>query len=203
MTDVSEIARGLTKAQREAVIDGGVFDCVLKIVTVLDQFRAERTHRRIFLHAVAVRHDDDATQPFARRRKRDALPVISARSRDDAFHVGMLANEFLQIHNPAAHFERAGRIMIFVLHPDFRADALTEQRPADLRRRRNNAVNEFSRRLQRSECGQSEIRRSHWAVLDIFPRLALVHPIKAPIFFMYAAFILLASLLDNHAQLSG
>ena len=28
MTDVAEIARGLTKAQRRAVIDGGVFDCV-------------------------------------------------------------------------------------------------------------------------------------------------------------------------------
>ena len=71
--------------QVQAALDGhslGEFERFLEVAAVLDQLRAERAHRGIFLAAVAMRHDYGRAHPGARRRIRDTLAMIAARRRD-------------------------------------------------------------------------------------------------------------------------
>src|SRR5688572_30444329 len=84
-----------------------VFEGRLKVMAVLDQFAPEGAHGRIFLDAVAVRHDEDGPQAAAPRREGDRLPMVAARGGDDAATAGFAFLEIGEIDKPAADLEGA------------------------------------------------------------------------------------------------
>ena len=84
-------------------------------------------------------------RPGGAPRERQALPVVAARRRDDARHLRALAPQAVDVDQPAADLEGAGRRVVLVLDPDLGAERLREQRPGVLRRRRHAAVHELAR----------------------------------------------------------
>ena len=82
------------------------------------------------------------------RRIADRLPVIAARRADHARRPRAAGQQFVKVHETAAHFERAGRREVFVLHPYFGVQFEAQQRPRKLRRRRQGMVNNRRRALK-------------------------------------------------------
>ena len=75
---------------RESALGGegaGELQRFLKVVPVLDQFRALRLHGAVFLLAVAVGNHDDGADVREPRRHGHALPVIAAGCRDHAAQI--------------------------------------------------------------------------------------------------------------------
>jgi hypothetical protein len=97
---------------------------------------AQRAHRRVLLHRVAVRHDDGGGQAVAPRGEADRLAVVAAGGADDAAHGGLLARQRLEVGQAAAHLEGAGRRVVLVLDPHGRPAARAAG-PGVLRRRRH------------------------------------------------------------------
>ena len=102
----------------------GEFSSVVEVFSVLDEFGSPGAHRQILLDAVAVRHNDGRRQSELARRESDALPVIPACGRNHTSGSGTGLSKLADQNQSAASLERADRLMIFMLHPDFRASAL-------------------------------------------------------------------------------
>jgi len=113
---------------------------LLEIIAKLDEISAKRSHRGILLRAVTVWNHDDGPQTRTFCRKSDALAMIATRGGDYSTQRRLTAAQTLHINKSAAYFERAQRRMILVLYPDIRADSRGQQRPVDLRRRRDRPV---------------------------------------------------------------
>ncbi len=107
----------------------------LEVDTVFDQLGSERTHRRVLVGTVAVRRDDRHRHAGCSTGERQALAMVAASGADDPTHLRPLAHEPIDVDQPAAHLERAGRRAVLVLQPDLGADLCTQQWPGELRRR--------------------------------------------------------------------
>src|SRR5271154_5048674 len=81
----------------------------LEILTIFDEVCAERLHRAVFLDRIAMRHIDRHRQSVAAGGKSEALAVIACGRRNDAGRLRALALEPIDINQPAAHLEGAGR----------------------------------------------------------------------------------------------
>ena len=134
---------------------GGFLARRFEIRAMLDQPRTERAHRRVLLHAVAVRHDDRHGHAVALPGIGERLPVVAARRRDDAGDIGALARKTFDIDQAAAQLEGAGWRVVLVLDPDIRAAAFAQQRPTVLRRAREARMHQM---LRGFEFGESEHR---------------------------------------------
>ncbi len=108
----------------------------LEVVAVLDELGAERAHRRVLLARIAARNIDAHREPGARAGEGEALAVVAARRRDDAFGVRVAPLQRVDEGQPAAHLEGAGRIVVLVLDHRLGAEPPGDQRPGDRRRRR-------------------------------------------------------------------
>ena len=75
------------------------------------------------------------SRPARRAGEGEALAVIAARRRNEARAPGLASAQRVDIGEPAAHLEGAGRQMVLVLDHDLGAEPLGEKRPADRRRR--------------------------------------------------------------------
>src|SRR4051795_10395420 len=105
----------------------------VEVAAALDQLGAIGTHRGVLLGVIAERHDNRARYALALTRERDRLPVV-ARGRGDhaAALVGAKARDQVRA---TAHLERAGGIVVLVLHPDVEPGLERQQRMAQQRRR--------------------------------------------------------------------
>ena len=110
---------------------------VVEIVAGDDQLRAKTFHRGILLHRVALRNDDDRRNAVPRGGDGDGLAVIAAGRRHDAFRQLAGAAQRVEIDEPAAHLECAGRGMVLVLDEDFDPGPLLKERPGIGRCRRH------------------------------------------------------------------
>ena len=148
---------GMERAQhaQAAVLGqlGGELVGRLEVVAVLDEFGAERHHRQVLLDAVAARHHDHRPYAEDARGEGDALAVVAAGRGDHAGQVRLRLLEVAHVDQPAAHLEGADRGVVLVLDPDLAAAALGQQRPADLRRRRDRAMHEIGGGLELGEGG--------------------------------------------------
>src|SRR5215469_7766379 len=134
---------------------GSMFPRRLIILAVLDQSCPLRPHRGVFLDAVAVRDDDDRRQPEPLRGQCDRLPVIAPRCRNQAARLGRALYQFFHVHDRGAGLERACRGLVFMFHPDLRAETLAQERPAVLRRRLHHTVHRvgsLSHLVNRQQC---------------------------------------------------
>ena len=120
----------------------------LEVIAVLDQLDPERAHRGVLLAAVAMGDDDGSRQSVASRGESDRLPVIAARRADHTARPLRLLAEVMEIDQPAAHLESAGRRVVFMLYPDLGAHLLAQQRPGILRGRCHRPVDDRSARLE-------------------------------------------------------
>ena len=136
----------LALSEADCVLAGG-----LEIVARLDQPRAERAHREVLFAAVAVRHDDRRRETQPGSGIGNALAVIAAGRGDDAPHVRFGTTQIVEIDETAAQFEGADRRVVLVLDPDLGTDPLSEQRPAILRGRRHDAVDQRGGGFERCE----------------------------------------------------
>jgi hypothetical protein len=109
----------------------------LEIVTMLNKFRAEGEYRSILVSGVSCWHDDRNGNAIAPARECQALAVIATRGRNETCYTRALATAALRIRQPTSHLERASRRMVFMLDPYFRSNALRQQWPRILRRRRH------------------------------------------------------------------
>ena len=120
-----------------------------EVVAVLDEFNTLREHGAILLPAVAVRDDDDGFETEEARGKADALTEIAAGSSDHALEVWLRSLEPFEIDESAAKLEGADGGVVLVLDPGFdtglarRREALIDQRPGILRRRRHGAIDDL------------------------------------------------------------
>src|SRR5215472_8264885 len=134
---------------------GRMFPRRLIILAVLDQSCPLRPHRGVLLDAVAVRDDDDRRQPEPLRGQCDRLPVIAPRCRNQAARLGRALHQFFHVHDGGAGLERACRGLVFMFHPDLRAETLAQERPAVLRRRLHHTVHgvgSLSHLVNRQQC---------------------------------------------------
>ena len=136
---------------------GGMLVGLLKVVTVFDQLRAQRTHGRVLLAAVPMWNYEDGPQAGAARCKSDTLAVVSTSGRDHSGHVRLALPQFFHVDQAAPDFERADRSVILVIHPDLSVGARAQQRPTDLRRRRDHAMDQLGCGFQCVERRQGQI----------------------------------------------
>ena len=115
--------------QPQGVLAGG-----LEVVAVFHQVHAQCAHGRVLLHRIAVRHDDGAGHAMASRGPADALAVVAARGADDLVRQLTPLRQLVEVRQAAADLERAHRVVVLVLEPALRAEALAQQAPAVLRR---------------------------------------------------------------------
>ena len=93
---------------------------LVKVFARLDHVRAQCPHRGVFLRRITDRHHNADRQPHTPRRQRKALPVVTARGGHQTSCVGFAVEQALYIQQPAAHFERAGRGVVFMFDPHLR-----------------------------------------------------------------------------------
>ena len=125
---------------------------LVEIAAALLHHGAERAHRRVLLGIVAGRHEHRAGGVILAARHADRLAVVARARGDDAasaFIGGQRGDEI----QPAAHLERAGRIVILVLDPQLHPGLGLEQWMAHERRRRNQGGNSRARRMDVFERG--------------------------------------------------
>ena len=123
----------------------------LEVVAMFDQLGTERPHRAVLLDGIAMRHIDRRRDAGAACRERQAPAVITARRRDDAGHVGLLALEPVEVDEPAAYLEGADRRVVLVLDHDRTTEPLRQQRPGVRRGRRDGCPDDCVRTLQFGE----------------------------------------------------
>ena len=70
--------RAALRGERQGALAAG-----LEIFAVQDEIGAQRTHGRVFLHAVAHRRDDLTAQAMQARGPGDALAMVATRGADD------------------------------------------------------------------------------------------------------------------------
>ncbi len=121
---------------------------LLEVGAIFDQLGAERRHRRVFLRVVAAGNDDHRFQADPTGGKGDALAVVAAGGADHPGHVRLLATQRVHVDEAAADLERTDRRMVLVLDPHLAAGAAAQQRPTDLRRRRQMSVDHRRRVLE-------------------------------------------------------
>jgi hypothetical protein len=101
-----------------------VLAAVLEVVAVFDQRDAQGAHGGVFLHRIAVRHDDGAGHAVGARGPADALAVVAARGADDFAGECAGLRQLLEIGQPAADLEGAHRRVVLVLDPAVGAQAI-------------------------------------------------------------------------------
>jgi len=114
----------------------------LEVVAVLDELDSEAPHGLVLVRAVAVRDDDGHGYAVGPAGKREALPVVTARRRDDARHRGTAGAQPVEVDEATSHLEGPGRRVVLVLDPDLRADGLPQQRLGVLRCRPDPATDQ-------------------------------------------------------------
>ena len=145
-------------AEREIAVEGrhgvqparlcephGLLARILEILAVFDQLRAERAHRGVLLARIAVRDDNRHREAGAPSGEGEALAVIAARRRDQAFRLRRAAHERVYIGEAAANLERAGRLVVLVLDHNLGADPFAKQRPGKSRRRPQRPLHDLMR----------------------------------------------------------
>src|ERR1700751_4093238 len=110
-----------------------------------NQLGAERLHGCILFDAVPARHNDHGAQPGTSSSKSDTLTVIATSRCDHTGYLWLSLLELVHVYQPPADLERAQGLVVLVFNPNLGAGQLAEQRPTDLRRRRQNAMNEICR----------------------------------------------------------
>jgi hypothetical protein len=105
------------------------------------------THGSIFVARISMWRHNRTPQTGKCGGKSDALAVVPTRRSDDPFQIGLRFFEFRHVNQAAAYFECTNWSMVLMLYPNFRANAFTEQRPTDLRSRRDHLVYKVGRRL--------------------------------------------------------
>src|SRR6266446_9465291 len=126
----------------------GDFGGCLKVMSLLDDFDAKRSHGGIFLDAVVDRYDNSGRDTVFTGGKSYRLPVVSSRRGDHSVGFHTSAAEILEVYQTAAHFECTSGGMVLVLYPDGCSNPLFEKRPPVLRGRRHGLVNESGGRLE-------------------------------------------------------
>jgi hypothetical protein len=118
---------------------------------VFDKIGTESPHGAIFLDRIAVRHKDRHRHAITARREGDTLAVISPGRRNQSGDARPLALQAVDIDEPAAHLEGAGRRMVLVFNNGRRAEPLRQQRPSVSRRRRHRRADDVVRAFQLPE----------------------------------------------------
>ena len=85
----------------------GMLQCILEVRAVLDQLDPTRTHRLVFLAAIAMRYDYDSVQAIALCGEGNALPVISAGRGYDTGDFRVVAFQLLEVDQASPDLEGA------------------------------------------------------------------------------------------------
>src|SRR4051812_32343789 len=112
-----------------------LFASGLKVLTMLDEFGAQRLHGAILLDRIAARHQDRHGHAVTARGEGQALAMIAARRRDQSRGAGALAPHPVDIDQSAAHLEGCGRRVVLMLDDHACTEAFRQQRPRMRRRR--------------------------------------------------------------------
>ena len=95
----------------------------LKVVSLLDNLNAEGAHGGIFFNAVSVGNDNRRWNAVVTGGKSNRLTVIASSGGGDSGWLVAQATELFEVYQTSAHFECTSRSVVFVLHPDWSADA--------------------------------------------------------------------------------
>jgi hypothetical protein len=125
----------------------------LKVMTLLDDFDAERSHRGIFLDAVPERYDNRRRDSVPASGKSHGLAVIPPRRGYHSVGFSAGAAKLFEIYETSTHLERTSWGVVLVFHPDGRSDPRFEEGPPVLRGRRHGLVNESCGSLERVQRG--------------------------------------------------
>ena len=125
--DQVRLVRGVHVAQAVRVLQGlDVLARLVEVPSMLDDRRAERSHRGVLVGVVAQGNHDRARHAFEPARERDRLAVIAGRRGNHAAAlVGRQVGDEVQ---PAANLERAGRIVVLVLDEQAQPGLRVEER---------------------------------------------------------------------------
>ena len=105
---------------------GGLLARRVEILTVFDDFGAAGAHRRILFRRVALRYQNLQRHADLSRGHRQADAVIAAGSADHAGQSWLAPEQLMHVEQAAANLECTGRRVVFVLDPDFAAEALRQ-----------------------------------------------------------------------------
>ena len=105
---------------------GGLLARRVEILTVFDDFGAAGAHRRILFRRVAQRYQNLQRHAGLSRGHRQADAVIAAGGADHAGQSWLAPEQLMHVEQAAANLECTGRRVVFVLDPDFAAEALRQ-----------------------------------------------------------------------------
>src|SRR6266704_2939251 len=147
----------------------GFLACRLKILAVLDQLGAKSTYRAILLDRIAVRNIDRHRHAVTACRKRETLSMIAARRRNDPGRVGPFTLQAVEVDQPAAHLESAGRGMVLMFDDDRGTETMRQQRPGMRRRRRHSLPHDLVRAFELPEVKHGSPTPSTCAISSLAP----------------------------------
>jgi len=94
-----------------------------------DEICPERFHRHALLDGIAMRDVDLGRQTGSCRGARLGLPMIATGGGADPGNLGMHPFQPVNKGDPALHFERASRCVVFMLDPKLGAEGFRKERP--------------------------------------------------------------------------
>ena len=118
---------------------------LLEVLAELYQLGSLCPHRCILFRTISLGHDYMCRHLEPVGRQRDRLAMIAARGRDQSRQTMPITKELCRIDDRCARFERPDWGVVLVFNPHFATQALTQQRPNELRSGRHNLIHQLLR----------------------------------------------------------